>query len=68
VEEGGVEGLFDQSRRKPNVKNRTDEATEAAVVAYALEVTCKKGSVTNDNHLHSLGGAVRFNVAVAGSD
>jgi len=37
VEEGGVEGLFDQSRRKPNVKNRTDEATEAAVVAYALE-------------------------------
>lgn len=37
VEDGGVDSLFDQSRSKPNMKNRTDEATEAAVVAYALE-------------------------------
>jgi transposase InsO family protein len=37
VEDGGVDSLFDQSRRKPNMKNRTDEATEDAVVAYALE-------------------------------
>lgn len=37
VEDGGVDSLFDRSRSKPNIKNRTDEATEAAVVAYALE-------------------------------
>ncbi len=33
VEEGGVEALFDKSRRQPNLKNRTDEATENAIVA-----------------------------------
>lgn len=37
VEAGGVEALVERSRRKPNQKNRTDEATEAAVVAFALE-------------------------------
>ena len=37
VEEGGLEALVEKSRRKPNQKNRTDEATEAAVVAFALE-------------------------------
>ena len=37
VEDGGVDALFDKSRRKPNMKNRVDEATEAAVVAYAIE-------------------------------
>ena len=37
VEEGGIESLFDQSRRKPNLKNRVDEATEQAVIAYAIE-------------------------------
>ena len=33
VEERGIEVLFEQSRRKPNPKNRIDEQTEAAVVA-----------------------------------
>lgn len=28
VEEGGVDALFDKTRRKPNIKNRTDEATK----------------------------------------
>jgi transposase InsO family protein len=37
IEEGGVEGLFDQSRRKPNLKNRVDLATEEAVITYALD-------------------------------
>lgn len=37
VEEGGVEALFDQSRRKPNLKNRVDLSTENAVIAYAVE-------------------------------
>ena len=33
VEAGGVEALIDANRRKPNIKNRVDEATEAAVTA-----------------------------------
>jgi len=37
VEEGGVESLFDKNRRQPNLKNRVDEATEAAVLNYAVE-------------------------------
>ena len=37
VEEGGVESLFDKSRRQPNIKNRTDEATERAVLDYVIE-------------------------------
>ncbi|HEM6966106.1 TPA: IS481 family transposase [Legionella pneumophila] len=36
VDEGGVEALFDQSRRKPNVKNRVDESIEEAVRDYAI--------------------------------
>jgi transposase InsO family protein len=37
VEGGGVEALLEKSRRRPNQKNRIDEATEAAVVAYAVD-------------------------------
>ena len=37
VENGGLEALVDKNRRKPNLKNRVDEATESAVVAYAVE-------------------------------
>src|SRR5688572_12139751 len=37
LDQGGVEALVDKSRRKPNQKNRTDEGTEEAVVAIALE-------------------------------
>ena len=35
--DGGVEALLDSNRRKPNPKNRVEEATEMAVVAYATE-------------------------------
>ena len=34
---GGVEALFEVSRRKPNLKNRVEEATEAAVAAFAID-------------------------------
>ena len=37
VEEGGVDNLINKSRRAPNTKNRVDEATERAVIDYALE-------------------------------
>src|SRR5436190_7801867 len=37
VEEGGVEALFDQNRRKPNLKNRVDEKIEEAVKDYAID-------------------------------
>jgi len=37
VETGGVDSLIDKSRRKSNVKNRVDEATEQAVIASAIE-------------------------------
>lgn len=37
AEEGGIDALVNQNRRVPNLKNRTDEATERAVVEYAVE-------------------------------
>jgi len=37
VDEGGVDALFDQNRRKPNLKNRVDEKIEQAVIDYATE-------------------------------
>ncbi len=36
VDEGGVDALINRSRRVPNLKNRTDEATELAVVDCAV--------------------------------
>lgn len=36
ADEGGVDALINRSRRAPNFKNRTDEATEQAVVDYAV--------------------------------
>ena len=37
VGDGGIDALIDKSRRGPNIKNRVDDATEQAVVAYAIE-------------------------------
>lgn len=37
VEEGGIDALLDKSRRAPNLKNRTDDTTEQAVINYAIE-------------------------------
>lgn len=36
AQEGGVDALIDRSKRKPNVKNRVDEAIEKAVMDYAI--------------------------------
>ena len=54
VEQGGIDALVDQSRRKPNIKNRTDETTEAAVVAYAVEQPAH-GQVRASNELRKRG-------------
>ncbi len=37
VETGGVEALMNANRKKPNLKNRVEEATEIAVAEFALE-------------------------------
>lgn len=54
VEDGGVEALFDQDRRKPNIKNRVDEAVELAVVKYAIDYPAH-GQHRTSNELRKLG-------------
>ena len=54
VDDGGVEALFDKTRRKPNVKNRVDEKIEDAVVAYAIEQPAH-GQVRVSNELRKRG-------------
>lgn len=54
VENGGVEALLDKSRRRPNLKNRVDEATETAVIEYALEQPAH-GQVRTSNELRKRG-------------
>ena len=54
VDEGGVEALFDKTRRKPNRKNRVDEEIEDAVVAYVIEQPAH-GQVWVSNELRKRG-------------
>jgi transposase InsO family protein len=54
VENGGLDALVDKSRRQPNVKNRVDENTEEAVVAYAVEQPAH-GQVRASNELRKRG-------------
>lgn len=54
VETGGVEALIDANRRKPNIKNRVEEATEVAVTAFALEQPAF-GQVRVSNELRKRG-------------
>jgi len=54
MENGGVEALIDANRRKPNPKNRVEEATESAVAAYALEQPAF-GQVRVSNELRKRG-------------
>ncbi len=54
VETGGVDALIDANRRKPNIKNRVEEATEAAVSAFALEQPAF-GQVRVSNELRKRG-------------
>ena len=54
VEEGGVEALFDKSRRQPNHKNRVESAIEDAVTAYAIEYPAH-GQLRSSNELRKQG-------------
>ncbi|PJD94264.1 MAG: IS481 family transposase [Legionella sp.] len=54
VDEGGVEALFDQNRRKPNFKNRVDETIEAVVKEYA-EAFPAHGQHRTSNELRKQG-------------
>lgn len=54
VESGGLESLLNQSRRKPNLKNRVDEAVESAVLAFAIEFPAY-GQVRASNELRKRG-------------
>lgn len=54
VEEGGVNALFDKSRRQPNFKNRTDEVVEKAVIDLAIELPAY-GQLRASNELRKRG-------------
>ena len=54
VEDGGVEALIEQSRRKPNPKNRIDRKVEQAVVDYGVEQPAH-GQVRASNELRKRG-------------
>ena len=54
VNDGGVEALFDKSRRQSNLKNRTDEATESATIAFAIEFPAY-GQLRASNELRKKG-------------
>ena len=54
VEEGGVDALLDQPRTKPNIKNRTDVATETAICDYAIDYPAH-GQVRASNELRKRG-------------
>lgn len=54
VEEGGVESLFDKSRRQPNLKNRVGEETEQAVLTHAIEFPAH-GQSRASNELRKIG-------------
>ena len=49
-----MDALFDESRRKPNLKNRIDDATETRVRAFAIEQPAY-GQVRTSNELRKAG-------------
>ena len=54
VEDGAVEALFDRSRRTPNYKNRVEESTEKAALAYAIDFPAH-GQLRASNELRKQG-------------
>ncbi len=54
VEAGGVEALFEKSRRKPNIKNRTDESVERVLLHWTVEQP-SWGQVRMSNELRKHG-------------
>ena len=53
-DEGGVEALFEKSRKRPNPKNRVDPQIEQAVLDFALEYPAF-GQVRVSNELRKQG-------------
>ena len=62
---GGVEALLQKDRRKPNLKNRVDEAVEQCVLDYAIEQPahgqvrvsnelCKRGTFVSPSGVRSI--------------
>ncbi len=54
VDEGGMEALFERTRRKPNLANRVDDATEQAVIKSATDFPAY-GQARTSNALRNLG-------------
>lgn len=54
ADEGGVEALFERTRRKPNMANRVDEVVEQAVVKSATDFPAY-GQARTSNELRKLG-------------
>lgn len=54
VADGGVDALINRSRRAPNVKNRVDEETEAAVIRHATDFPAH-GQARTSNELRKAG-------------
>ena len=54
VEDGGVEALFERTRRKPNLANRVDDATEQAVIKSATDFPAY-GQARTSNELRKQG-------------
>lgn len=54
AEDGGVEALFERTRRKPNLANRVDEAVEQAVIKSATDFPAY-GQARTSNELRKLG-------------
>ena len=54
MEAGGIDALIDANRRKPNHKNRVEEAAELTVAAFALEQPAF-GQVRVSNELRKRG-------------
>ena len=54
VDEGGVEALFERTRRKPNLANRVDQAVEDAVIKFATDFPAY-GQARTSNELRKQG-------------
>lgn len=54
VDEGGVEALFDKTRKKPNLKNRVEAEIEEIVIKFAVEYPAY-GQLRASNELRKLG-------------
>ena len=54
ADNGGVEALFEKSRRKPNLRNRVDPVVEDAVLKHAIDEPAH-GQTRTSNELRKVG-------------